>query len=740
MKRANVFLIFIVLLVLNSSAKPAKPLYKNPTAPIEKRVEDLLKRMTLTEKLEQMTQRIIGQNNNANNAENDKRNYSPLTGSFINFSNDPRFANDIQRKAMEQSRLGIPVLFGMDVIHGFRTIFPIPLAQGCSWNPELTKKSCGVAAREAVLSGIKWTFSPMIDVARDPRWGRVAESYGEDSYSNSQFCVAAVKGYQGEKLSDKYSVTACLKHFIGYSLSEGGRDYHFSDLSPQTLWETFMPPYKAGVDAGAQTLMSAFNDISGIPASANYFTLTEVLKNKWGHDGFVVSDWNAVFQLINQGFVADSANAAVKAVNAGVEMDMNDNIYCTYLPGMIKKKQVLMSRIDDAVRRILRVKFRLGLFENPYTEEFPETERYLQTESRILAEKCAEESMVLLKNENNTLPLTAKIKKIAVIGPIAKDQENIMGSWTCDGRSENTISLFDGLQKEFRNTVEICYTKGCDIDGINDADFDNALAIASQSDVIILCLGEKRGWSGENASRASIALPEIQEKLAFKLKAAGKPIVLVLSNGRPLELIRIEPIADAILEVWQPGTFGGTPFAGIISGRLNPSGKLDITFPKITGQIPIYYNMRPNARNTENVWNGQYQDIKNEPLYWFGHGLSYSNFEYSDLKVSKTTFTENEKITVEVKVKNCSNVDGQETVFWYVSDPVASTTQPMKKLKFFEKREIKAGQESIFTFKIDPKHDLSFVDATGKSILEKGDFIIQTNDKRIKISLNESSN
>jgi beta-glucosidase len=735
MKRTAIIYILSIFLFSNSFAQSLKPLYENPSAPIEKRVEDLLKRMTLSEKLEQMTQRVIGQNNNASNAELDKRNYSPLTGSFINFSNNPGFANEIQRKAMKESRLGIPVLLGMDVIHGFRTIFPIPLAQGCTWNPDLTKKSCEIAAKEATLSGIKWTFSPMIDVARDPRWGRVAEAYGEDTYSNSQFSVAAVKGYQGEKLSDKYSISACLKHYIGYSLSEGGRDYHASDVSPLTLWETFMPPYKAGVEAGAQTLMSAFNDITGVPASANYFTLTEVLKNKWKHDGFVVSDWKAVYQLIDQGFASDSADAGAKAVNAGVEMDMNDEIYVKYLPEKIKQKEVQMSRIDDAVRRILRVKFRLGLFDNPYVDDIAEASRYLQPESQKLAEKCAEESMVLLKNEKTVLPLSDKIKKIAVIGPIAKDQVNVMGSWTCNGKSENTIGLFDGLQKEYKNKAEITYTKGCDFEGTDESDFANALNIAAQSDVIILCLGEKRGWSGENASRASIALPEIQEKLAAKLKEAGKPIVLVLSNGRPLELTRLEPLADAILEIWQPGNFGGNPFAGIISGRLNPSGRLDITFPKVTGQIPMYYNMRPNARSSMKDWNGLYQDVKNDPMFWFGHGLSYSNFVYYDLKTSKTTFTENETISIEVKIKNSTNVDGQETVFWYVSDPVASITQPMKKLKYFEKKEIKAGQESTFIFRIDPKRDLSFVDGTGKSILEKGKFFIEVNSQKLAIEL-----
>ncbi len=729
-------IVWLTLLLLpNLVAQNKQALYKNRMAPVEQRVEDLLKRMTLSEKLAQMNQRIIGQNNNANNAESEKRKLTPETGSYINFSNDPHFANEIQRKAMEHSRLGIPVLLGMDVIHGFRTIFPIPLAQGCMWNPELTRQSCEIAAKEATLSGVKWTFSPMIDVARDPRWGRVSEAYGEDTYSNSQFCIATVKGYQGAKLSDKYSVAACLKHYIGYSLSEGGRDYHATDVSPLTLWETFMPPYKAGVDAGAQTLMSAFNDITGVPASANHYTLTEVLKNQWKHDGFVVSDWKAVYQLINQGYAADSADAGVKAVNAGVEMDMNDDIYVKYLPAKIKQNEVKMSRIDDAVRRILRVKFRLSLFDNPYVEEIAEANRYLQPESQKLAEKCAEESMVLLKNEKNVLPLSEKIKKIAIIGPIAKDQGNIMGSWTCNGKQENTVTLFDGLTNEFKNKADILYSKGCDFEGTDESDFENAMKIAAQSDVVVLCLGEKRGWSGENASRASIALPTIQEKLAAKLKEAGKPVVLVLSNGRPLELIRLEPLADAILEVWQPGNFGGNPFAGIISGRINPSGRLDITFPKVTGQIPTYYNMRPNARSSSKDWNGLYQDVKNEPMYWFGHGLSYSNYVYSELKTSKTTFTENETVSIELKVKNDSNIDGKETVFWYISDPVASITQPIKKLKYFEKKEIKAGQESIFSFQINPKRDLSFVDGNGKTLLEKGDFFIQTNNQKIKITL-----
>lgn len=704
--------------------------YKDKNAPIEERIEDLIRRMTLEEKIMQMNQWTYGKNANPNNIGEKYKKVKPEIGSLIFRSTNPEYRNEIQKKAMEQSRLGIPIIFGFDVIHGYRTIFPIPLAQACTWNTEMVQKSCEVAAKESWLSGVDWTFSPMVDVARDPRWGRVAECYGEDTFANSVFGVAAIKGYQGDTLANKYTIAACIKHYVGYSLSEGGRDYRYSDISAQTLWETFMGPYEAGVKAGAATLMSAFNDISGVPASANYYTLTEILKNKWKHDGFVVSDWGSVKNLIPQGVAKDKKEAGFKSFMAGVEMDMVDNIYVDYLPELVKEGKVPMTAIDEAVRRILRVKFKLGLFEQPYVDVVPEKERVLLPEYLELASDIAAESMVLLKNDNNTLPLKKSVKKIAVIGPMLKDSINIMGSWEGKGRAEDVETLYDGIIKEFGNN-KVLYAKGCDFEGNDTTGFEKAREIAGEADVVLLFLGEKDRWSGENGIRSSIALPIIQEKLVEELKKYGKPLVLVLSSGRPLELIRLEKIADAMLEIWQPGTAGGSALAGILSGRINPSGKLSITFPQTTGQIPMYYNMRRPARPTM----GHYQDIPKEPLYWFGHGLSYTNYQYSPIKLSSNIITKDQKLIAELEVANTGKVDGKEAVLWFVSDPVANISRPMKELKFFEKKEIKAGGKVIYKFEIVPMRDLSYVDSKGNRHLEAGDFYLQVKNQKVKFEL-----
>lgn len=710
------------------------PVYKNKTAPVEKRISDLLSKMTIEEKILQLNQYTFGINNNPNNIGPEVKGLPAGIGSLIYFSADPVLRNTIQKKAMEETRLGIPILFGFDVIHGFRTVYPISIAQACSWNPELVKLNCSEAARESVMSGIDWTFSPMIDVARDPRWGRVSEGYGEDPYVNAVFGVASVKGYQGKNLSDPFSIAACLKHFVGYGMSEGGRDYRFSDVSAQSLWETYLPPYQACIDAGAATVMSGFNDISGVPATSNHYTLTEILKNKWKFNGFVVSDWNAVKQLIWQGVAKDEKEAGLKAFMAGIEMDMKDNIYLENFPALIAEKKIPMTAIDDAVSRVLRVKFNLGLFDNPYTEIVDEKSRYLQSNSLKLATSLTEESMVLLKNKSNTLPLSSKINKIALIGPMAKDKENILGSWSFNSKSKDAESLFEGIEKEFKNAT-INYALGCDFDGTNESGFAEAVAKANESDVIVLCLGEKKTWSGENASRSTIALPEIQEKLVAALKKTGKPIVLVLSNGRPLELVRLEPLVDAIVEIWQPGVAGGTPLAGILSGRINPSAKLAITFPLTTGQIPTYYSMRQAARPFDEQ--GNYQDISTAPLYWFGHGLSYTNYEYSPVKLSANKINKNQKLNVEVTVTNSGKVNGKETVLWYISDPVASISRPAKELKFFEKKEIKSGEKTTYTFQIDPMRDLSYTDATGKRLFEAGDFYLFVNDQKVKFEVTD---
>lgn len=733
--RKILYLVFCLPMMLNAQTLKTKPtttpLYKDKTAPIEKRVEDLLKRMNLDEKIQQTNQLAYGKNANPNNIEASMKAVMPETGSLIFRSTNPFYRNQIQRKALEQSRLGIPMLMGFDVIHGYKTVYPIPLGQACSWNTELVQAACAVAAKESRLSGVDWTFSPMIDVARDPRWGRVAEGYGEDPYANAMFTIASVKGYQGKSLADPYSVAACLKHYIGYSLSEGGRDYRYADVSAQTLWETFMPPYEAGVKVGAATLMSGFNDISGVPASANYYTLTEILKKRWKHDGFVVSDWGSVENLIPQGFAKDKKDATLKAFMAGVEMDMVDNLYVENLKQLVQEKKVPIAAIDEAVRRILRLKFRLGLFDQEYIAELPESERYYQPESLAIATKLAEESMVLMKNDHQILPLANSIKQIALIGPMVKDSINMMGSWEGQGSPSAVETIYAGFQKEYASKASLHYAKGCDFEGNNESGFEEAIAVAQKSEVILLCMGEMKKWSGENASRSTIALPPIQEKLMTALKKLGKPIVLVLSSGRPIELGNLEKMADAMIEIWQPGIAGGSPLAGIVSGRLNPSGKLAITFPLTTGQIPTYYNMRQSARPKQ----GGYQDIPTEPKYWFGHGLSYTSFSYSAVKLSLTTIKKNQKLVAEVLVTNTGSRAGKETALWFIADPVASITRPMKELKYFEKKELQPGEQMLFKFEIDPMRDLSFPNSIGKRILETGDYYLMIGQQKIKFEL-----
>jgi len=725
-------LLILILFCIEISiyAQEKTPLYKNKEATIELRINDLILRMTLHEKIMQMTQWTYGKNANPNNIEDKMREVKPEIGSLLYRSINPEYRNQVQKKAMEDSRLGIPIIFGFDVIHGYRTIFPISLGQACSWNTDLVKKSCEIAAKESWLSGVDWTFSPMLDVARDPRWGRVSEGYGEDPFANASFGVAAVQGYQGTDLTAKYTIAACLKHYIGYSLSEGGRDYHYSDVSAQTLWETFMPPFEAGINAGAATVMSGFNDISGIPASANHYTLTEVLKEKWGHQGFVISDWGSIRNLIDQGVAKDRKESGMKALNAGVEMDMVDNVYLEVLPQLLEEGKVTMQTIDEAVRRILRVKMWLGLFENPYVDVVPENKRYLQPEDLKIAEQLAAESMVLLKNENQTLPIQSSIKNLAIIGPMVKDSVHIMGFWEGQGISEDVETIYEGLKKEFQST-NLNYAKGCDFDGDDKSGFAEALAAANKSEAVIIFLGEKRNWSGENGIRSTLALPKIQEDLVAELKKSGKPIILMLSSGRPLELYRTHELADAIVEIWQPGTCAGSAVAGILSGRINPSGKLSITFPRVTGQLPMYYNMRQPARPDL----GQYQDVPKGPLYWFGHGLSYTQFKYGEIKLSAKKIKKDQQLIAEVEVKNAGKFDGKEAVLWFISDPVATISRPVKELKHFEKQMIKIGEKYIYRFEIDPMRDLSYVDSFGNRHLETGDFSLIVNDQVVKFEL-----
>ena len=715
---------------LSSKDKKSIPLYKDAKAPIEKRIDDLISRMTLEEKVLQLNQYTLGRNNNVNNVGEEVKKVPSEIGSLIYFDINPELRNSMQKKAMEESRLGIPIIFGYDAIHGFRTIYPISLGQACSWNPGLVEQACAVSAQEARMSGVDWTFSPMIDVARDPRWGRVAEGYGEDPYTNGVFAAASVRGYQGDDMSAENRMAACLKHYVGYGASEAGRDYVYTEISAQTLWDTYLLPYEMGVKAGAATLMSSFNDISGVPGSANPYIMTEILKKRWKHDGFIVSDWGAVEQLKNQGLAATKKDAARYAFNAGLEMDMMSHAYDRHLKELVEEGKVTMAQVDESVRRVLRVKFRLGLFERPYTPVTNEKDRFFRPQSMAVAAQLAAESMVLLKNDNQILPLTNK-KKIAVVGPMAKNGWDLLGSWCGHGKDTDVEMLYDGLTTEFGGDAELRYAMGCKPQGNDRSGFAGALDVARWSDVVIVCLGEMLTWSGENASRSTIALPQIQEELVKELKEAGKPVVLVLSNGRPLELNRMEPLCDAILEIWQPGINGARSMAGILSGRINPSGKLAMTFPYSTGQIPIYYNRRKSGRGHQ----GFYKDITSDPLYPFGHGLSYTEFKYGTVTPSATKVKRGDKLSAEVTVTNTGARDGAETVHWFISDPYCSITRPVKELKHFEKQLIKAGETKTFRFDIDLERDFGFVNEDGKRFLEAGEYHILVQGKTVKIEL-----
>lgn len=720
----------VLMVSSNLCAKnEGKMLYKDAKAPIEERIEDLLSRMTLKEKVMQLNQYTLGRNNIENNKGEEVKDIPAEIGSLIYFPTDPELRNRMQRHAMKDSRLGIPILFGYDAIHGFRTIFPIPLGQACSWNTDLVEKACRVSAQECRMSGVDWTFSPMIDVSRDPRWGRVAEGYGEDPYANGVFAQASVKGYQGANLSNGKSVAACLKHYVGYGASEAGRDYVYTEISRQTLWDTYLPPYKMGVDAGAATIMSSFNDISGVPGSANHYTLTEVLRNKWNYKGMVVSDWGAIMQLQSQGLAKDLKDAGMYTMNAGLDMDMMSHSYDAYLEALVNEGKVSLASVDEAVRRVLRVKFQLGLFENPYTPTSKSSERFLKSESMQIASQMASESMVLLKN-NGILPLKG-VGKIAVMGPMADNAHDMLGCWWGHGENKDVVKLLTGINQEFGKSAEVRYSSGCDFDGDDQSDFSQAKELAKWADVVILCVGEKGSWSGENNSHAKIELPEIQQQLIEIVHKAGGKIVLALASGRPVILSSAVQASDAILEIWHPGILGGEALAGILSGRYNPSGKLAMTFPYSQGQIPIYYNRRNSARRHQ----GFYKDMTSEPLYPFGYGLSYTHFTYGMPAADKLTVSKNDHFRITIPVTNDGGMDGKEAVLWYVSVPYSSITRPCKELKFFEKKMIRKGETVNYVFDVDVERDLGYVDDQGHRFVEAGEVSILVGGQKLKIHI-----
>lgn len=700
-----------------------------------KKLTSLLTKMTLEEKIGQLIQlatpffegsknegQITGPLASMNISDEDVRN----TGSVLGASGGAAESIKIQKAHLKKNRLGIPLLFMADVIHGYKTIFPIPLAIGCSWDLDKAQKSAEIAATEAAVAGVHVTFSPMVDLVRDPRWGRVMESTGEDPFLNGEFAKAFVRGFQGLDLKNNpKSVAACVKHFAAYGAAEGGRDYNTVNMSERQLRESYLPAYKAALDEGCEMVMTAFNTVDGIPASGNTQLMRNILREEWGFEGVLISDWGAVKEMIPHGVAEDEAEAAYKAIQAGVDIEMMTSCYVDHLKKLIESKKVDEKLIDEAVLRILTLKEKLGLFENPYrgADEELEKELVMSNEHRQAAKELAISSSVLLKNDG-VLPIK-KNKKIALIGPFAKSSD-ILGPWSFLGSKEKAVQLYDGLQEKLDSSLLVT-AKGCSIETGSDEQFAEAVKVAKEADVIVLALGEASEMSGEAGSRADILLPKVQLELVAKLKKLGKPIVAVLFNGRPLDLHGIWDEADAILEAWYPGTEGGNAVADILFGDANPSAKLTMSFPYSVGQVPVYYNHfntgRPQgAPDAQERYVSQYLDIPNEPLLPFGYGLSYTRFEYSEVKLSATTLSTTKPVTVSVTVENTGECAGEEIVQLYVRDVAGEVVRPMKELKGFKKIALEPGEKVTVEFEIHEEQlryhhpDLTFKSDPGKFI------------------------
>jgi len=726
MRRITLNILFIIILntisVQNITAQ-------NKT--INQKVDSVLSLMTLDEK--------IGQLNQYNDdwtatgpvtLDNDKRGQIQRgqVGSLLNCMGTAR-TRSWQNIAI-QSRLKIPLLFGQDVIHGYKTTFPIPLAESCSWDLEAIELSARIAATEASASGIHWTFAPMVDICRDPRWGRVMEGAGEDTYLGSKIAYARVKGFQGDKPGELNSVMACAKHFAAYGAVVGGRDYNSVDMSDRQLWETYLPPFKATVDAHIATFMTSFNDINGVPSTANKYLLTDILKNKWRFDGFVVSDWGAVGEMIKHGNVKNEYEATQAAITAGCDMDMESRNYKNNLAQLVKDNKVSISLIDVAVKRILRKKFELGLFADPF--RFCNADRELKELNNpshsIAARDIARKSIVLLKNDHQLLPISINTKTVAFIGPLVKAVKQNKGFWDVEvpgNDSSDIVSQWEGLKNKVGNKTKLLYAKGCDIEGNNRDGFAEAVNIAKQADVVILSIGERRDLSGEAKSRSNITIPGVQEELLKVLLATGKPVVVLINAGRPLVFDFTADNAPAILYTWWLGSEAGNAIADVIFGDYNPSAKLTMTFPLSVGQIPIYYNHfntgRPAENDSDRYYRSAYLDLSIYPRYEFGCGLSYTTFQYSNLQLNKKKINAKQLIEASVTITNTGKYDGEEIVQLYLHDLVSSIVRPVMELKDFRKIKLKAGESKTITFTID-KEKLSFYNQQLQWVAEPGEF------------------
>jgi len=735
-KRVGVFVLFAMMMSCNEKVEKD---YKNAELPVKERVEALLSKMTLEEKIGQMNQyngfwNVTGPTPQEGDA---KKKYEDLkkglVGSMLNVRGVDQ-VRTVQKVAVEESRLGIPLVIGFDVIHGYETLSPIPLAEAASWDLEAIKKSAEMAALESSAAGINWTFAPMVDISRDARWGRVMEGAGEDPYLGSKIAVARVKGFQGEDLSKENTILACAKHFAGYGFAESGRDYNTVDVGTSTLYNVIFPPFKAALDADVKTFMNAFNELNGVPSTGNKFLQREILKKNWDFKGFVISDWGSIVEMVAHGHAKDLKSAAEIAVNAGSDMDMESYAYVAHIKELIEEGKVDESLIDDAASRILTTKFELGLFEDPYKYCDEEREKNVIGSQQIVDASLdmAKKSIVLLKNKENILPLKKQGQKIAVIGALANDKTGPLGSWRIAAKDNSAVSLMEGLQAYKGNNLT--YAKGADlvyghpnfitevqVNSTDTSEFEQAKKVAKNADVVIMALGEHGFQSGEGRSRVDLGFPGVQQALLEEIYKVNPNIVLVVNSGRPLTLSWADQHIPAIVEGWQLGTQSGNAIAQVLYGDYNPSGKLPISFPRSVGQAPLYYNYkntgRPVLPGKDVVFWSHYQDEKNDALYPFGHGLSYTEFEYSNLKV---TPQENDFI-VELQVKNTGKVVGKEVVQLYIKDEFASVTRPVKELKGFDLIELEAGKAKSVKFILTDK-ELGFYDNQGNYVVEPGDF------------------
>ena len=682
------------------------------TDPLEARIDSVLALMTLEEKIGQMTLftsdwDVTGPTLRENYREDIR---SGKVGAIFN-AHTAAYNHELQRIAVEESRSKIPLLFGYDVIHGYKTIFPIPLGEAASWDLEAMERSAAIGAAEAAAAGLHWTFAPMVDISYDPRWGRVMEGAGEDPYLASMIARARVRGFQGEGFENADRVLACVKHFAAYGAPMAGREYNTVDMSERVFRDIYLPPYKAAVEEGAWTVMTAFNELDGVPASGSSYLLTDILRKEWDFKGFVVTDYTSINEMVEHGVVADEKEAAEMAVNAGVDMDMQSAAFYNYLKQSVEEGKVSEARIDEAVRDILRTKFLLGLFDDPYRyfDTLREQQVIFSAAHQEAARDVARKSIVLLKNENQTLPLAKDLRSIAVVGPLADNRSQLIGAWSAAGNGNDCVSLLEGIQGKVGENVQIRHARGCDFEDPDRSGIAAAVNLARQSDAVVVAVGEQIYQIGEAASRSEIGLPGIQEDLVKALVATGKPVVVVLMNGRPLTIPWIAENAPAILETWFLGTQAGNAIADVLFGDYNPSGKLPMTFPRKLGQVPIFYNHkntgRPFAPNDK--WKSQYIDVPNTPQYPFGWGLSYTTFSYSEVRADKTEFGKDDAVTLSVTVSNTGERDGEEVVQLYVRDLIGSVTRPVRELKGFQKIELKAGAQKEVRFTLRAS-DLAF--------------------------------